>query len=115
MAVGFVRSVFALVFSVALHRATDALSVEASEFGLGTVPRGAVELVRTVAAVVVVVAVPPSRDTFVVLATKVGRFARVELRLAARGWLVFVLAAVWIAVAFPGEWNASKVGRKVSY
>lgn len=108
VAVGLVRFVVALVLSVALHRAADALAVGASELGLGTVPGGAVELVRTVAAVVVVVAVPPAGDAFVVLATEVGRLARVELRLAAGGRLVFVLAAVRVAVAFPREWNAPR-------
>lgn len=87
--------------------ASDAPAVQAAELRFRAVARAAPQLVGTVAAVVVVVAVPPAWYALVVMALEVGWVARVELGLAARRRLVLAVHAVRVAVALPRHRNAS--------
>lgn len=70
VAIGFVTPVVAVELSVAAQRAADTTAVSATEFRLAAVARCATLLIRSVATIVVVVAAPAPRNTFVVLTLK---------------------------------------------
>lgn len=67
VAIGLVAPVVAVELAVAAQRAADAPAVPAPELGLAAVARSAAALVRTVAAIVIVIAAPSSRDTLVII------------------------------------------------
>lgn len=88
--------------AVAPESAIDAAFVtHTPEFRLAAFPRRALQLVGAVVAVHVPVAHPPRGDTLIILTPKVTRVARMEQRVITVFVLVFVFAAVRVAVAAP--------------
>ena len=64
----FIAPVVAVELAVAAQRTADAPTISAAEFTFTAIPRRAASLIRSIAAIIIVIAAPSTRNAFVVVA-----------------------------------------------
>lgn len=89
-------------FTIAAEVMLDALPCAAAEFTLGTLSHLAIEFVAAIAAIVLIVATPATRNAFGVIALEVGGITG-GLGGVTTGWLVLTIGTVLLVIATPGQ------------
>lgn len=101
IAIVFIAMIGTVELPVAPPDASDAVAISAAKFRLRTVPHQAVDLVRIVLAIVLVITLPPAGNTFGIVTPEVAGLTCDHIRRFAVLLLVFSLRAIVLAITTP--------------
>ena len=108
----FVRFVFAVIISVTEFGLVNAFSVRACSFRFGTIAIlvKAMQFVRVISAVIIIIAPPTSRNAPMIVALEIGVIAFLDRIVNTLIRFVFVVFAIGFSVAFPIDGNTFACG-----